>query len=156
MVLSRLYFILDETHERYRYILGHAMAEDYISMVGNLMYPGGQQGPFGFDPSIGSFPMERTTTLGYLTSPLRRPSIVERWNPFEISVFEACLANYGKDFYKASKHLGKGKTTKDVIAFYYIWKKTKHYKRWKADYVVDYSGDSEDDDNAISVKGGRK
>jgi hypothetical protein len=137
-------------------IKAHQMAEDYISMVGNLMYPGGKQGAFGFDPRTGSFPMERSTTLGHLTSPLRRPSILETWNPLEISLFEACMAKYGKDFYKASKYLGHTKTTKDVIAFYYIWKKTKHYERWKTEYVVDYSGDSGDEDNAATVKSSRK
>lgn len=26
----------------------------------------------------------------------------------------------------------EGKTTQDVIEFYYMWKKTNHYKQWKA------------------------
>ena len=132
------------------------MAEDYIHLVGNLMYTGGKLGPFGFDPTIGSFPMEQSTTLGYLTSPLRKPNIVEQWNPFEVALFEACLSKYGKDFYKASKYLGKGKSTKDVIAFYYVWKKTKHYERWKSEYLLDYSGESGDEDNVGPVKVGRK
>jgi hypothetical protein len=29
------------------------------------------------------------------------------------------------------------KTTKEVIEFYYEWKKTSHYKHWKKSYVMD-------------------
>jgi hypothetical protein len=31
----------------------------------------------------------------------------------------------------------KTKTTKEVIEFYYDWKKTSHYKEWKKNYISD-------------------
>jgi len=43
---------------------------------------------------------------------------------------------FGKDFWQASK-LITTKSTKDVIEFYYCWKKTEHYKQWKREYVPD-------------------
>ena len=37
---------------------------------------------------------------------------------------------YGKIFHEVQKVV-KTKTTKEIIEFYYIWKKTSHYKKWK-------------------------
>jgi hypothetical protein len=31
----------------------------------------------------------------------------------------------------------KTKTVKEVIEFYYEWKKTGHYKQWKKQYIPD-------------------
>lgn len=31
----------------------------------------------------------------------------------------------------------KTKTVKDIIEFYYEWKKTSHYKQWKKSYTPD-------------------
>lgn len=81
--------------------------------------------------------LERVTALGYLTSPLRRTAIWEDWSPREVALFEAGLMQYGKDFSRiANKHLAH-KQTKDVVAFYYVWKKTQHYQEWKRQYQPD-------------------
>ena len=45
----------------------------------------------------------------------------------------------------SQKHV-KTKNTKEVIEFYYIWKKTAHYKVWKKQYIPpDEDVDSDDD-----------
>lgn len=112
------------------------MAEDYVNLVGNMMYPATKFRSYGYDTSQREYPLEGISALGYLTSPLRRPTIIETWSPYEISLFEASLLHHGKEFAKVSKII-KSKTTKEVIDFYYIWKKTKHYKKWKEQYVPD-------------------
>jgi hypothetical protein len=127
------------------------------------------------------YPLETISALSYLKSPMRRPMVLERWSPYEIAIFEATLAQYGKDFLQVQKELastssnhqhsndsktnGKtdtsgqdasssshqyqycNKTTKDVVEFYYIWKKTSHYQRWKATYVAPHQDDNDDDDD---------
>jgi len=80
---------------------------------------------------MGRYPIEQTTALGYLSSPLRRPSVIEKWNPYEIALFEGALAYHGKLFNLISKHYVTTKSTKEIIEFYYIWKKTSHGRRWK-------------------------
>jgi hypothetical protein len=142
------------------------------------------------------YPPETISALSYLKSPMRRPMVLERWSPYEVAIFEATLAQYGKDFLQVQKELasssssssfnhnsnhyskngnhnnsnGKSeitshgdaasaasghlyqycnKTTKDVVEFYYIWKKTSHYQRWKATYVAPHDDDSDDDDDDI-------
>ena len=111
------------------------MAEDYISLVGNMMLPSTHLAPFGYDPSSGQYPIEKLTALGLLLSPLRRPSVVEKWSPYEISVFEASLGLCGKNFNQVQKFV-KTKNTKEIIEFYYVWKKTEHYKVWKKQYIT--------------------
>jgi hypothetical protein len=122
------------------------MAEDYVQLAGNLMYPGTKLGSFGYDPALRQYPMERWTSVGYLTSPLRTPTILEVWSPRDIALFEAGMMQYGKHFHRIQRHLFTGgnsnsgsskKSTKDIIAFYYIWKKTSHYRQWKKEYVPD-------------------
>lgn len=110
--------------------VAHRAAEDYISLVGDIMYPGTYMAPFGYSYSKGNYPIERPCTLGLLTSPLRRPTVIEKWSPYEIACFEAALTLHGKVFHIVQKVV-KTKTTKEIIEFYYIWKKTSHYKRWK-------------------------
>ena len=80
--------------------------------------------------------MAKINTLGYILNPLRKPFVVEKWSPFEISVFEGSIALYGKHFHTIQK-LVKTKTVKECIEFYYFWKKTSHYKQWKKSYVPD-------------------
>jgi hypothetical protein len=110
------------------------MAEDYMELVGNMMYPGTQLRPYGFDPERREYPLEGQSVLGYIKSPLRRPSVIERWSPYEISLFEGALLHHGKEFLVVSKIVGT-KSTKEVIEFYYMWKKTTHYKKWKKQFV---------------------
>jgi len=80
--------------------------------------------------------------LGYLKSPLRRPhSIVERLNPYEISLFEGALALYGKAFHMIRKAI-ETKNTKEIVEFYW----------WKSSYVgeIDES-DSDDEVDRVAV-----
>lgn len=113
----------------------HAMAEDYLSLVGDMIYPALYMGaPFGYDCCMGQYPIECITTLSLLTSPLRRPTVIEKWSPYEIALFEASLSLVGKKFHLVQKYV-KTKNCKDIIEFYYIWKKTAHYKVWKSQFV---------------------
>lgn len=139
------------------------MAQDYVDLASHMMlYPLSKLGPYGYAvvghvaagcdglqqqqqvrrkqqlPQLSSYPLEHMSVLGYLKSAVRRPTVIERWSPYEIAVFEAALAEYGKDFSKVRKEIGSTKTTQDVIEFYYIWKKTSHYAKWKLEYVPEY------------------
>eukprot|EP01029_Cantina_marsupialis_P027922 TRINITY_DN774178_c0_g1_i1.p1 TRINITY_DN774178_c0_g1~~TRINITY_DN774178_c0_g1_i1.p1 ORF type:complete len:194 (-),score=31.44 TRINITY_DN774178_c0_g1_i1:897-1478(-) len=68
--------------------------------------------------------------LAVLKSFLRKPSIFETWAPYEIAVFESGMCIHGKEFHLIQKQL-KTKSVKEIIAFYYMWKKTSHYQLWK-------------------------
>lgn len=123
----------------------HRMAEDYINLSSQMVFSATNVASFGYDSSSGQFPIESISALSLLTSPLRRPSVIEKWSPYEIAVFEAALSVEGKHFHKVQKHV-KTKNTKEVIEFYYIWKKTAHYKVWKKQYIPpDEDVDSDDD-----------
>ena len=119
------------------------MVEDYTNFVGELMYPKNVFGPYGSVPEEGRCRLSRVNTLGYLTSSLRRPSVLEKWSPYDVAVFESCLTLFGKDFWQVSKIL-KSKSTMEVIEFYYSWKKTDHYKQWKRGYVPDVRDENVD------------
>jgi len=122
------------------------MAQDYVEFASNLVFHStAELGPYGYDPAKRQYPLETLSALGYLKSPLRRPTIVERWSPFEIALFEAAIGHYGKDFYQVQKVV-QSKTTKEVIDFYYIWKKTTHYEKWKETYVPPHLDVSDDED----------
>jgi len=121
----------------------HRAAEDYVNLVANMIYPSTYLNPFGYNYEQGQYPVERPCTLGILMSPLRRPTVIERWSPFEIASFEAAISLYGKVFHLVQQVV-KTKTTKEVIEFYYIWKKTSHYKRWKRQFENDIESDGED------------
>lgn len=137
----------------------HQMVEDYVEFASNLLlYPTEElPGPFGVDhddDNKTSRPLETISALGYLTAPFRRPTIIETWSPYEIGLFEAGLGRYGKDFRTISKKLmNESKSTKEIIDFYYVWKKTSHYVKWKQSYVPahldvseeEYSDDEEDE-----------
>jgi len=116
----------------------HQMAEDYTSLVGSMMYPATQFQPYGYNPKERQYPIEKISLLGFIKSPLRRPTVIEKWSPYEIAVFEGSMLHYGKEFLSVSRQIGT-KTTQEVIDFYYVWKKTAHYKKWKQQYI------SEDD-----------
>lgn len=140
------------------------MAQDYVDLASNMMlYPLSNLGPYGYavvgDVAAGcdghnggmarlaSYPLEHMSALSFLKSAVRRPTIIERWSPYEIAVFEAALAEYGKDFLRVRNEIGGTKTTPEVIEFYYIWKKTSHYCRWKQEYVPEYLDVSENEDD---------
>jgi hypothetical protein len=149
----------------------HQLANDYVELASNiLLYPtpggGGDPnnnnnrplGPFGYDASQGGYPLECVTALQYIKSPLRRRTVLEQWSPYEIAVFEASVALYGKQFAKIQREINTSKTVKDVINFYYIWKKTSHYDKWKKDYVppyLDVSDEEEEEEAVIKVGKGK-
>lgn len=152
----------------------HRITEDYVNFVGDMMYPKTVYPAYGYEPTKGRFPFERITTLGYLLNPMRRPSVAEKWSPYEVSVFEASMTLFGKNFHQVAKMVRlhslsllapshnnathshyitvpslkttlqvRSKNTKEVIEFYYFWKKTSHYKQWKKVYVRDDRDDPE-------------
>ncbi len=51
-------------------------------------------------------------------------------------MFEAVIALHGKNFHVIQQYVGT-KTVKEVIEFYYDWKKTAHYVLWKKQYYPD-------------------
>lgn len=53
----------------------------------------------------GEVPLERPNTLGVLLCPLRRPTVIERWSPYEIACFEGAITLVGKKFYEIAKVL---------------------------------------------------
>ena len=125
--------------------VAHQMAEDYVNMASNLLLPSARQ-----DCCLPRQQLSSTVTAyGYLLGSFRKPTIIERWSPYEICLFEACLGRLGKEFYEIHKII-KTKSCKEVIDFYYIWKKTSHYRQWKDTYVPpheDVSSDEDDNDN---------
>mmetsp|Transcript_14383 Transcript_14383/g.23745 ORF Transcript_14383/g.23745 Transcript_14383/m.23745 type:complete len:211 (+) Transcript_14383:69-701(+) len=132
-----------ENHAPNKRWRAHQMVEDYVDAVGRLVMPGTTMAPM--------VATQRVTALGYLTSPLRRGTVWEDWSPKEVALFEAALFHYGKEFAKMKHACLPHKTTKDVVAFYYVWKKTSHYQNWKKQYEPD-EGAWVMDDNAIKAK----
>lgn len=106
------------------------------------MYPATHLAPFGYDATTGHYPIESITTLSLLTNPHRRRSVLETWSPLEIATFEAAMMVYGKEFHEVQAQV-RTKNTKEVIEFYYVWKKTAHYKVWKNQFI---SPDMESDE----------
>uniref|UniRef100_A0A7S1UJW4 SANT domain-containing protein n=1 Tax=Phaeomonas parva TaxID=124430 RepID=A0A7S1UJW4_9STRA len=112
--------------------------EDYVSFVGRMVYPelarSHEGAPVGDDDGDAPlFVSERITPLGVVTLPLRRQLCIERWSPFEVAKFEGSMCIHGKNFHAVQKDV-QTKSTKDIIEFYYLWKKTSHYKLWKRSY----------------------
>jgi len=99
--------------------------DDYLNFVGRTYYPDKEDGAATSDFSI-----LRRTTLGLLNSPVRVPTIIEKWAPIEIARFESAICLVGKSFAQVSKAIGT-KTTSEVIEFYYLWKQSKNYQTWK-------------------------
>lgn len=84
----------------------------------------------------GRYPIESFNTLGLHLNPLRKQLPIERWSPFEVSIFESSICIYGKNFNRIQKDV-QTKSVKEIIEFYYDWKKTNHYKEWKKTFVSD-------------------
>lgn len=74
----------------------HRMVEDYVNTCGSIMYPKVTVGPFGYRPCDGRFPLERPTTLGMMQTELRRPTVIERWSPYQVALFEGAISIHGK------------------------------------------------------------
>lgn len=102
--------------------------DDYLGFVSKTYYPDKEEGAATAD-----FSMVRRTTLGLLNSPIRVPTVIEKWAPIEIARFESALCLVGKSFAQVAKAIGT-KTTSEVIEFYYLWKQSKNYQTWKMTY----------------------
>ena len=123
----------------------HQMTEDYCELASNiLLTPLSLLGSYGYNPAGLQYPLENISALQYLKSALRRPMVIETWSPYEVAVFEGAIMEYGKDFHRIQKAI-ESKTTQEVIDFYYMWKKTSHYKKWKEQYVPPHLEDSDDE-----------
>lgn len=71
-------------------------------------------------------------------------ALLEKWNPFEVAMFEAAISLYGKDFHIIHKAV-QTKSTEEVIAFFYEWKKTGHYLQWKHTYKAEQPDEVDED-----------
>jgi hypothetical protein len=122
------------------------MADDYVELASNiLLTPVSLLGPYGYDAAKLQYPLEAVSALGYLKNPNRRTSVIEIWSPYEVALFEAAIAQYGKRFHEVQKAI-ETKTSKEVIEFYYVWKKTSHYVSWKKQYLPPHLDVSEDEE----------
>ena len=74
--------------------------------------------------------LQRQTTLGILKNPARPRQILDEWAPKQVALFESAICIYGKNFHAIQKVIGN-KSLKQVIEFYYLWKKSSHYTIWK-------------------------
>lgn len=82
----------------------HRKTEDFVNVVGDIMYPKKTFDPFAYN-SDGSILYSRVTSLGYLTSSLRKKHALEMWSPYEVAIFEASMTLYGKNFHKIHKQV---------------------------------------------------
>jgi len=48
----------------------------------------------------------------------------------------------------------KTKSTKEIVEFYYVWKKTSHGRRWKGSFVEEMGSDDDGDENENGDKKG--
>lgn len=85
------------------YVTEQHCREDYLRVVEEIMYPTKICTSYGFNPSEGKFAIHSTTSLGFLLSPLRKPTVLEKWNPYEIALFESSISLYGKVFHQIQK-----------------------------------------------------
>ncbi|CAK4186353.1 unnamed protein product [Aphanomyces euteiches] len=75
------------------------------------------ENPFGFTSALDS-----TESLRHFKSPLRPPHVLDSWTPYQIALFELGISQFGKKFHMIQQ-LIPAKSTRDVVLFYYIWKK---------------------------------
>lgn len=89
-----------------------------------------------FRPGKRARPTHMAEPLSMLISPLRAEhefgkGYLESWSPKQIAVFESALCSFGKKFEVIERILKYQKSQKEIGKFYYMWKKTSHYKSWK-------------------------
>ncbi|KAH9101509.1 hypothetical protein LEN26_001866 [Aphanomyces euteiches] len=75
------------------------------------------ENPFGFTSALDS-----TESLRHFKSPLRPPHVLDSWTPYQIALFELGISQFGKKFHMIQQ-LIPAKSTRDVVLFYYTWKK---------------------------------
>mmetsp|Transcript_56107 Transcript_56107/g.127437 ORF Transcript_56107/g.127437 Transcript_56107/m.127437 type:complete len:247 (+) Transcript_56107:70-810(+) len=123
------------------------VADDYLNACSRMIVPPVVFGRYGMGP--GEILVERPNLLGLIQSPLRRPSVMERWSPLEVVTFEGAISLYGKHFSEVQRAV-KTKNTKEVVEFYYVWKMTSHYDKWKRIFEPDLpspeASDGEEED----------
>jgi len=74
--------------------------------------------------------------LSMLLSPLRAEhdygkGYSESWSPRQVAIFESVLCQFGKNLQIVQRLLEESKSMIEITRFYYLWKKTSHYKMWK-------------------------
>lgn len=116
--------------------------ERYLDVVRSVYFRNRQRDSADATPSSSTDRTDSLSSLdfiipdaGFLSSKLRVTNPFEWWSPLEIALFESALQCFGKKFGRVSKVI-PSKTTRQVIDFYYTWKKTSHYGRWKETYKV--------------------
>ncbi|CAH0477795.1 unnamed protein product [Peronospora belbahrii] len=78
--------------------------------------------------------------LAALVSPLRAHQILDDWTGMEVSLFEEAYERFTKDFHAIAEQLPK-KTIKDIVAFYYVWKKHGSCAKFRDSDDVNISDD---------------
>ncbi|CCI49438.1 unnamed protein product [Albugo candida] len=68
------------------------------------------------------FCQPRRIACDTVSSELRVVQFFENWTYLEIGIFEECVERFGKCFHKIAREIPR-KSVKDVISFYYLWKK---------------------------------
>ena len=73
------------------------------------------------------------TPLDVLTSPLREPEVIDRWSPYEIAVFEACLCRFGEGAWDKFPTFIPRKSPQEIAEFFKeVFTKTRRYSLFKA------------------------
>ncbi|EGZ23625.1 hypothetical protein PHYSODRAFT_310883 [Phytophthora sojae] len=130
-VSSETLKLMDRLRKRQLYI------QDYLDASRAMYAPQPAYASYHKRQKISDFGLQRVSCFQQGLkglSPLRVPSVLDSWTPFEIRVFEVAIECYGKDFLRIADVINS-KSCGDVIAFYYIWKNDSHYQvvknRWE-------------------------
>ena len=75
--------------------------EDYLAVVDRMYFSNGAGSSTRTSKPETELPATRV--LGMITSPLRTSSILDRWTPLEVAVFESAICVFGKDFARISE-----------------------------------------------------
>jgi hypothetical protein len=114
--------------------------ENYLSIVCMMYFgdPHAKSKPVTevFRPGKRARSCQLNDPLSMLLSPLRAEhdfgkGYSESWSPKQIAVFESTLCQFGKNFDIVQKFLQGLKSKSEITRFYYLWKKTSHYRAWK-------------------------
>ncbi|DBA02378.1 TPA: hypothetical protein N0F65_007197 [Lagenidium giganteum] len=64
--------------------------------------------------------------LAAMVTPLRQSQVVDQWTALEIGMYEEAFKRCGRDFHLLAEQIPH-KSVKDVIAFYYVWKRNSSF-----------------------------